>query len=513
MKMLDSFKIDKKIQKLYECSNGYIINGHYYNKNTMSPKPLEMYPTYGDNEDMALNSRVQLNHSNKYQTAKAVNSIINDKKDPTVCYNFTVGLRSNGITLLKIKEDGDNTKVINYKEYTSIPTTNGYFQNWLGQDDKFLYASFSADTSNLYFMKIDKVTLDMSSFASYSSYNKCMKTIYEDDTYIYYATQKQYAAMDLYRYDKIAGSATTVIINQNVGTYSFQPIFTDPFEETVDDKKVYSFYAMHQDAKKGFYIKKYTINPSTLDLKNIVTSTDVTVEFSNPEMDALPTITSKDYITYELFISKTETKKYLNLAIYCTGQYEYDVKLNGIYTYEINSTDNTKVDYKGKLTEFAYALKGMLSLKNNDFLVLANKTSTFLCTFNKTAEKFEIVNTINNQPYSIGVDQEDNIWVTNAKYEVEMYSPSTPTQVKVSFEKDSYSYEGEAISTNIIYEAKNYAGEYIETDLELSIKGNAVFQSNQNKTLIVKTGIGGSKSAAIDITGAGSISVYTKVIL
>ena len=94
-----------------------------------------------------------------------------------------------------------------------------------------------------------------------------------------------------------------------------------------------------------------------------------------------------------------------------------------------------------------------------------------------------------------------------------MYSPSTPTQVKVSFEKDSYSYEGEAISTNIIYEAKNYAGEYIETDLELSIKGNAVFQSNQNKTLIVKTGIGGSKSAAIDITGAGSISVYTKVIL
>ena len=219
-------------------------------------------------------------------------------------------------------------------------------------------------------MKIDKVTLDMSSFASYSSYNKCMKTIYEDDTYIYYATQKQYAAMDIYRYDKIAGSAETVIKDQNVGTYSFQPIFTDPFEETVDDKKVYSFYAMHQDAKKGFYIKKYTINPSTLDLKNIVTSTDVTVEFSNPEMDALPIITNTNQITYELFISKTETKKYLNLAIYCIGQNEYDVKLNGIYTYEINSTDNTKVDYKGKLTEFAYALKGMLSLKNNNFLVL-----------------------------------------------------------------------------------------------------------------------------------------------
>lgn len=513
MKMLDSFKIDKKIQKLYECSNGYIINGHYYNKSTMSPKPLEMYPTYGDNEDMALNSRVQLNHSFYYQTAKAVNSIINDKKDPTICYNFTVGLRGNALALLKIKEDGNNTKVVKYKEYSAVPSTNAYFQNWLGQDDKFLYASFSVSSSSLYLMKIDKVTLDMSSYTSYGSYNKAMKAIYEDDTYMYYATQRQYAAMDLYRYDKIAGSATSIITNQNVGTHSFQPIFTDPFEENVGEGKAYSFYAMHQNAENGFYIKKYTVDPSTLDLKSIVTSTDVTVEFTNPEMDALPAITSTNYIVPELFISKTDTKKYLNIAIYCTGSYEYDTSLNGIYTYEINATDNTKIDYKGKLTEFAYALKGMLSMKNNDFLVLANKTSTFLCSFNKTAEKFEITNTINNQPYSIGVDQEGNIWATNARYEVEMYSPSTPTQVKVSFENDSYSYEGEAISTNIIYEAKNYAGEYVEADLELSIKGNAVFQSNQNKTLIVKTGTGGSKSAAIDITGAGSISVYTKVIL
>ena len=112
---------------------------------------------------------------------------------------------------------------------------------------------------------------------------------------------------------------------------------------------------------------------------------------------------------------------------------------------------------------------------------------------------------------SIGIDLQDNVWVINTAYEVDMYSLTIPTKVNILFEKGSYQYQGSDINSYLSIEAYNYNGNNVEVDLELTLRGNAIFSATGNKTCNINTGTNGEKQVPIKVTGPGTLSVYTKV--
>ena len=46
-KVLDSTTINGVVQRIIETSNGYIIQGNYYDKSTLSPRPFKSFIAYG----------------------------------------------------------------------------------------------------------------------------------------------------------------------------------------------------------------------------------------------------------------------------------------------------------------------------------------------------------------------------------------------------------------------------------------------------------------------------------
>jgi len=95
--------------------------------------------------------------------------------------------------------------------------------------------------------------------------------------------------------------------------------------------------------------------------------------------------------------------------------------------------------------------------------------------------------------------------------EVDVYSLSDATDYNVKFEKDYYDYTGENIETFITIETKNFIGEYININIELSIEGNAKFKENDSKTIQLVTSADESLNVPIIITGANQITIYSKI--
>ena len=185
--------------------------------------------------------------------------------------------------------------------------------------------------------------------------------------------------------------------------------------------------------------------------------------------------------------------------------------LNGVYTFLISNDNTNELQFTGKLDGFPVHLRGSVLSANKLFAVLATLNATYMCTFNKVSRKFEIMDILNNQPRAIGIDLQDNVWVIYTAYEVDMYSLTIPTKVNILFEKGSYQYQGSDINSYLSIEAYNYNGNNVEVDLELTLRGNAIFSATGNKTCNINTGTNGEKQVPIKVTGPGTLSVYTKV--
>ena len=92
------------------------------------------------------------------------------------------------------------------------------------------------------------------------------------------------------------------------------------------------------------------------------------------------------------------------------------------------------------------------------------------------------------------------------------YNPSLPTNISVSLENDSYTYQGSDISTNLIVYSKDSQGEFVEKNLRISISGNNLFFSDGTQVKEVTTLTSGTLSVPVSITGGGRPNITVNVI-
>lgn len=361
-----------------------------------------------------------------------------------------------------------------------------------------------------FFVKVDKITLAMTTIENYSTY-AWGRSLKEDSTYIYHTRKQLMGTNIIKRYNKTTAANETFAITAKTTTgLGFSSCFSEILSNSDTDFYTYSIF--HTSSTNKYGITRYHFDTTQSTLATICTESDVSITWG--AVTQLPVFANNYNVHYEPFITKANGKQYLNIAIYEIGTTSTVANLSGygIYTFLIDSDANT-LTFKSFVQPTADYFRGFIGIKDNTFLVCASPSTCIFMNFDTANEKFVITDSLSNQPSHIGIDQNENIWIVNVLGEVEYLSPFVPTNINVEYELGSYKYEGTDINTYCTISCQNFSNTYIATNLQLTLKGNAIFTSSGNKTLTVSTLSTGKLQIPIKLQGAGSLTIYPQLLM
>lgn len=511
MKLLDSTAITDAMQKMVETSNGYIMNGHYYNKSNLVVKPFKIFPTMSSIYDLSLSKKLVLNHALTHHTKTLGDTVVVDRNDPTITYVFTVNIRANNLRILKLQENNGAVDFKLTKDLGANPTTNPMISCYLGQDNTYLYFIMSCITFHDYFVKIDKTSLAMTIVEDLLTYAWTIP-IKETATHIYYGVKQGYNTNSIKRYNKTTNTIEIIPTAPKTGNYYFSTRYTLPI--TVSDSEMYMYGINYIIASSKLEISRYKMDTTQAALNSILVEEVPTITW-DAVTTKLPILASNGNIHYEPFITiaPTSGKKYLNIAIYEIQNSSTVANLPsyGIYTFLIDIPTNTLV-FKSFTQPAVDYFRGALSLKDGNHLVCATPGSVIFMVFNESTEKFITTNTISNIPYHIGIDQSDTVFIVDATSAVDYHNVKVPINVSLRSEKSNFDYQNATGNTYCVISCQNYTGTQIQCKIQLTIKGPALFTDTNSSTIIIDTLPDAEKQIPIKVTGPGPIMVKTSAV-
>lgn len=510
-KILDSTSVTGQMQKIVETNDGYIINGTYYDKVQMVPYPLQLFPTYGNYNDISMNNKLILNHTMNNNSKSIGDNIILDNDNTNITYVWVISTRTNDLFMLKILNDNGKLSTLQ-TSITIRPTTSPLPRQYCGQDDNYLYYLIScAGTYHEYFIKIDKTSLNYTVITDFSTYSWSNQFI-ETNDYIYMGYIQRYGKHLMQRFNKSTSIIDNITINPNTGNKDFTTCYSNNLK--IDDNNFYTFSVHQNISLNNFGITKYKFDLTQSVLTNIVNESECNITWGSG-ITGLPNLATNLNIHYEPFINKVDDKYYLNVFVYelQISSTAANLPSYGIYTFLIDNTtfDLTFKSYVQPTTNDY--IRGFLSTHDNNFLIPCSSNTTFFMSFNTETEQFDNLQQMNNIPYSVGIDQSENIWIENSLTEVDYITPFTPTNIVIDSELDSYKYNGVDINTYCTIVATNYNNENISCNLQLTIKGNAIFKDNSSKTINITSQSTGPLQVNMIIKGAGNVSIYPQLLM
>lgn len=508
--ILNSVLLNRQIQRIVETKNGMIINGQYYSKSKMTPVPFTTFPTYGSVYDLSMNQKMILKQTVPQRGRTVGDTIISDINNPNIQFIFTNSIKGENIqTILKVSESNGKCELINYKLLSAIPTTNGMVCQIAGQDDNYLYIIFYTNTFRSYLCKLDKQSLEVISIETTGDYSFPF-AIYEDHEYIYFMNKMSLNQNAAKRYNKASGLFELKTITNDSSNIHFSTRFSDPI--WIDETNFYTYSISHSTADAKMKIRRYDFNLNAETYDKMIAES-ITEIVWDQGITRLPIFASNGFVHYDPFIVEINDKKYLNIAVYETSNSATvaNYPKYGLYVFEIDETKN--LSFRNFLNFGNIPIRGFVGINGNKTIVVASDQSLFFTEFSESDKKFILNSTINSNPQHVGVDLEENIWVVNGAGEVEILNPTSVRSVLMEFEKSSYSYDGNDISTFIEVIAKNINNENIESKLKLTIKGEAVWTSNNTKVINITTSTTAKVSIPITIKNKGNINILPEIIL
>jgi hypothetical protein len=506
MKILDSTVINGVMQKFVETADGYIVNGHYYDKGTLVVKPFVTIPTLSSQFDLSMSKKLTLNTAFAVHNRTQGDTVVIDRYDPTITYVFTIDYRNNNHRAIKLRENNGAVSVLNTIAYGALPTTYPYTRAYCGQDSLYVYYIMSTSGWHEYFVKMDKTSLTLTVVEDLAA-NSYATFIKETTTHIYYSRKTAAGAITtIKRYNKTTAAIETLTTIAKTSALAFTSCLTDPL--TVSDSEMYTFTVFHNTSTNKYGITRYKMDTTQSTLGNILTEADMTITW-NAAVTQLPVFAANYNVHYDPFITTTtDGKQYLNIAVYEPQISSTAANLTsyGIYTFLIDMTNNA-LTFKSFLAPSSDYFRGFIGIRNNNFLIGATTNQTLFMNFDTVNETFKVSDSLSNIPYHVGIDQSENIFVVNSLSEVEYLNPFVPTNVTLKSELASYSYQGIDIPTYCTINCQNYSGTYIAANIQLTIKGPAVFSANGTKTVTVSTLTTGDLQVPMKVQGGSPVTV------
>lgn len=113
-----------------------------------------------------------------------------------------------------------------------------------------------------------------------------------------------------------------------------------------------------------------------------------------------------------------------------------------------------------------------------------------------------------------GVDMQGRIWIHSsggAGSTISVYSPTTATTITLNFASSSYNYTGTTINSSFNLSAYNASGARIATNIQVVLDSANITFSDDTTTKTITTSAGGEVSTNVKITGPGQIRAVANV--
>lgn len=515
--ILNNSAITKSMTKMVELRYGYIFNGHYYDKKTMTPKPLTLFPTYGDPKDLCLNKRVLMGSS--YLDGNTTGSlIITDDYNPEITFVFSESTKIvMESTILKLSEKDNDCELIMTGIFNAgdvSPSYQSKVREYIGQNKDYIFVICGAAYSGLVssVIKINKMTLETTIVVDMTRYGVARK-VAENSQYIYVFNLYTGTALQAYRIDKFTNTSTALTVTANTGTSTYR--LTTASNGYLTNPGEYLVYTLHEQANQFKFYRRIVdtndTNVATCAKKN---ESVVTIDYGEfTESEKLPCLASATNNRFHLEISKINDKVYLNVYVSdCLASNTANIGLYGIYTYEINPTtyDLTFVGSNQIRGIIPYGF--VISNDKQTALAICN-SGVKLYKQNVLTGKFDETMSIDASVVSGGFDLNENIWYEKTNGEVEMVSPTVPLEISLRMEQQNYQYNGTDIVTKLFLSAKNYNKELIQSNVNLSIKGSATFVSTGTKLISIQTLVDKEVEIPMIIKDGGQFIIYPEFVI
>jgi hypothetical protein len=474
-KILNTLSIDKSISKMVEKGDELVINGHIYDKTTFAPKPLCFLPVAAPRGEMYLSKQVMLSYGG-CQPPKTFRGTLADNVDPDILYVGTYGNITDSVVskFMTTKNGYIEVKISPLGVYNSS-------YDFISQDSERVYSFakryYTADGyANFYLGSFNKQTMAYERQTNASLQSTIL--LNDSDTYIYYAGSKN-TSFFISRYNKTNGANNILYEEKSTPIgWSINQVATQPDE----NNEIYII-------KDGFHItgeNEITFHKlRTNYVTNSVIKTDVTVDFDLLPKKKIFLSSNSNFVIYELFRHEHKGKKYLNLLMYTSGTAGVlKTEESILYTFEIVNDTNMKLINYEELAPFVAT--NFFTLYNNKTLVMGNTSVARIYNWNAVNESFEKGATFDFPMMAIGADSNNNLYIQGTDTSIEMISTVLPVTMYVDFEEEEYQFKGHEIQTVVEVYAKNYLGDFVTTNIDLSLSGPVKFTDTgfRKKTIV-----------------------------
>lgn len=194
---------------------------------------------------------------------------------------------------------------------------------------------------------------------------------------------------------------------------------------------------------------------------------------------------------------------YFTCTIHSTPNYVWQTECHCHATFRLESDKLVLVDIF-KLTDGCVGVQYYLDARTCIFFM----TNCYVFyTFDDVSEKYIKTYTKPGIFNSIGFDMLDRFFAQTTGGAVDILTYSSPVILKADFAEEIYNKEADDINTTVSYYAKNFLNQYINTNVTLTLIGNAIFTDTNSKTISLTTLDNGIATVPVTIKGHGKIEV------
>lgn len=509
----------KNIPVLIEFPEHFIINGHYYNKQTLKPIPLSFFVS--DSNILFMTLQTSLIKTNiffasfitdsQYNEEYNHQNIIQDKSDPSIFYTLQQYNSYDSQMFYKIKYDSETNKynVLNKFSTHSSGSSNYYKGNIkiLHETDEYFIIStkngYYSDTSNYSYNSsaigiINKKTFTYQSINTSQNFAYFLKAVGDN---IYILTDIKDGNNVLQRR----------IIKINISSKIFTIIWTEAKTANIfvnaNPIKIDNYYYL----LTAYYNQqeRYTYKFLKLSLDTEIDKVETEIININYNDFILDDSSSNNlefgiYITYTLRLIKGKNNNYLSILMHSfpnENRYYYQHK------HVLLKIENDLF----KVVDNIPLKQGCLgSLINVDakHQIFYMTDSILFYNFDETKEKMICTYQKNGVYAQIGFDSLNRFLTLTKDWAIEIMTSTNACLLNADFDKELYDTKDFSnLKTSVSFYAKNFFDEYIKTSVKLTLIGPVVFEENNEKTLNLFTSETGIKEIPVLLKGYGKIEV------
>lgn len=484
---------------VFETPDDIIINSQIYDKITMEPKPYNFFNCnyrYNQYENLLLHYSSKLAPTAMLSKEVNYNRYIIDNTDPSIIYFLNICGN-----LCKVqKKDKTYTSIAIRPDSSWRP--NSYNYDWynykiIGQTDKYLVILQTHQGDNGGGSKKNRMfTILRINKDTFTHDATCNVGIYADYTVDFIKSTSN----QIYFYGLFNGDIYIGLYNAETNALSWiysQTGYSDSTSIGIADTVVFrnDLYVLLGDNTHKYYIlRKIVINSAnTVSVKNYIVSPTNYFKYATPNASC-----NLGWLHYSLY---NIDDKYIGITSHdAETQYKYTDNYgnNRGNTYFSNQGLHRHVvlEYNQNKDSFAICAElkdlttqriiGVLYPTPYSVFFLEDNAVVGYC-FDEESKSFSKVFEKIGNYYTMGLDSVNNFYIFDNNNHCSIYNKNTSNELVATFEKETYDYEDNDIETYIQVYAKNFLGQYIETDVSITLTGNCKFKQNSSKDLLFTT--------------------------